>query len=179
MLDPINDNHPLALQVVDPADIVVADVREDLRNGREPFHPIMAARDKVPAEGALVVRATFEPEPLYRVMAKSGWSHHTEQLETEDWRVWFYRDVKVLDVRELEPPEPLVHTLNATADLAPGEWLVQLNSRVPHFLFPRLTEQGFTYHVREVSPGRVHVVIRRPTEAADSTQQQQENTINV
>lgn len=34
LLDP---SFPLALQVVDPAAIVEADVREDLRAGREPF----------------------------------------------------------------------------------------------------------------------------------------------
>lgn len=178
MMNSINEAYPLALQVVDPADIVEADVREDLRKGREPFQLIMAARDKVPEDGALVVLATFEPAPLYRVMEKAGWAHHTEELGPEDWRVWFHRPVTVLDVREMEPPEPLAHTLNAAAELAPGESLVQLNSRVPHFLFPRLTEQGLTYHVREVSPERVHVVIRRPVAAPASTTQQQENSIN-
>lgn len=179
MTDVINDSYPLALQVVDPADIVEADVREDLRSGREPFQLIMAARARVPADGALMVRATFEPVPLYRVMERAGWAHHTEQLGPEDWRVWFHRPVAVLDVREMEPPEPLAHTLNAAAELAPGASLVQLNVRVPHFLLPRLTEQGFTYHVREVAPDRVHVVIRRPAVAPESTSQQQESTINV
>ncbi len=94
MIDPVNDTYPLALKAVDPADIVEADVREDLRNGREPFEAIMAARAQVSDAGALVVRATFEPEPLYRVMEMSGWSHHTEQLGDEDWRVWFYREAK-------------------------------------------------------------------------------------
>src|SRR5690606_8328385 len=95
-MDPINDNFPLALQVVDPDVIVEADVREDLRNGKEPFQRIMAAREQVPEGGALVIRATFEPAPLYRVMEKTGWAHHTEQLGAEDWRVWFYHDVPVL-----------------------------------------------------------------------------------
>ncbi len=174
-MDPINDTYPQALQVVDPATIIEADVREDLRNGLEPFHRIMAAREQVPEGGALVVRATLEPAPLYRVMGKAGWAHHTEELGSEDWRVWFYHDVTVLDVRDMEPPEPLAHTLNAAAELAPGESLVQLNARVPNFLFPRLTELGLTYHVREVSPERVHVVIRRPPAAPSPTRQEQEN----
>ena len=178
MNNPINDTYPLALQVVDPALIVEADVREDLRNGREPFHRIMTAREQVPEGGALVVRATFEPAPLFKVMEKAGWANHSEQLGPEDWRVWFFRDLKVLDVREMEPPEPLAHTLNAAQELAPGQSLVQLNARVPHFLLPRLTEQGFTYHVREVSPERVHVVVRRPSGTLESTNQSQENSIH-
>lgn len=165
MVNPLVDSFPLALQVVDPATIVEADVREDLRAGREPFQRIMAARAEVPDEGALVVRATFEPAPLYRVMGKAGWAHHTERLADDDWRVWFYRDIPVLDVREMDPPEPLAHTLNAAAELPPGGYLVQLNVRVPQFLLPKLTDQGFTFHVREVSPERVHVVIRRPSTA--------------
>ncbi|MBV6522484.1 MAG: hypothetical protein MNPFHGCM_02632 [Gemmatimonadaceae bacterium] len=166
MVNPVVDSFPLALQVVDPATIVEADVREDLRAGREPFQRIMAARAEVPEFGALIVRATFEPAPLYRVMGKAGWAHHTEHLADDDWRVWFYREIPVLDVREMEPPEPLAHTLNAAAALPPGGALVQLNVRVPKFLLPKLTDQGFSYHTREVSPDRVHVLIKRPSAPA-------------
>lgn len=169
MINPIVDSFPPALQVVDPAAIVEADVREDLRAGREPFQRIMAARGEVPEFGALVVRATFEPAPLYRVMGKAGWTHYTERLADDDWRVWFYRDLQVLDVRDMDPPEPLAHTLNAAATLAPGGALVQLNVRIPQFLLPKLTEQGLSYDVREVSPDRVHVRIQRPAAAPAST----------
>jgi uncharacterized protein (DUF2249 family) len=166
MVNPVVDAFPLALQVVDPALIVEADVREELRAGREPFHLIMAARATVQPGGALVVRATFEPAPLYRVLGKQGWLHHTEELAADDWRVWFYTDVSVLDVREMDPPEPLVHTLAAIASLPEDGAFVQVNVRVPQFLLPKLTEQGFTYEVREIGPDRVHLIIRRASHAA-------------
>jgi hypothetical protein len=179
MINPQVESFPLALQVVDPATIIEADVREDLRNGREPFQRIMAARDEVPEFGALVVRAIFEPAPLYKVLGKAGWAHHTEQFAADDWRIWFYRDIPVLDVRLMEPPEPLAHTMNAAAALPPGGALVQLNSRVPHFLLPKLTEQGFTYHVHEASAERVHVLIRRPPAASASPNPTEEHHANV
>lgn len=166
LLLPIVDSFPLALQVVDPAHIVEADVREDLRAGREPFQQIMAARAEVPDGGCLVVRATFEPAPLYRVLGKQGFQHHTEELAVDDWRVWFYVDVPVLDVRDMDPPEPLAHTLAAIEQLPENGVLVQVNVRVPQFLLPKLTERGFTYAIREIAPDRVHVVIRRATGAA-------------
>ena len=166
LLLPIVDSFPLALQVVDPAHIVEADVREDLRAGREPFQQIMAARAEVPDGGCLVVRATFEPAPLYRVLGKQGFQHHTEELAVDDWRVWFYVDVPVLDVRDMDPPEPLAHTLAAIDQLPENGVLVQVNVRVPQFLLPKLTERGFTYAIREIAPDRVHVVIRRATGAA-------------
>lgn len=162
MVNMLDASFPLALQVVDPANVVEADVREDLRKGQEPFQRIMAAREEVPEFGALIIRATFEPAPLYRVMGKAGWAYFTEKLAEDDWRVWFYRDLPVIDVREMDPPEPLATTMNAATALEPGAALVQLNARVPQFLLPRLEEQGLTYHVREVSPERVHVLIRRP-----------------
>lgn len=165
-LNPMVESFPLALQVVDPARIVEADVRDELRAGHEPIAHIMAARRRVQAGGALVVRAIFEPAPLYNVMERQGFAHHTESLAADDWRVWFYRDVTVLDVRAMDPPEPLAHTLAALQLLGEGDSLVQINVRVPQFLLPRLAERGFSHEIRDVSPGRVHVHIRRTSPSA-------------
>lgn len=180
---------PAALRAITWDRIVTVDVREDLRAGREPFSRIMAARRTVPPGGALCVRAIFEPVPLYTVMAAHGFAHHTEKLAADDWQVWFYPgesaapgataapiedaaadlegdDVVVLDVRGLEPPEPMVRTLEALETLPQGATLVQINVRVPQFLLPRLEERGFTYEIREQAPELVRVFIRRA--AADS-----------
>ncbi len=169
--------------------IVELDVREDLREGREPFARIMAARGQVPEGGALMLRAIFEPAPLYAVLGKQGWSHWTDQRGEEDWVVWFYRDdassgdaapaqggaeealedgepegAVVLDVRGMEPPEPMVRTLTALESLSRGETLVQINVREPRFLLPQLEERGFVYEVREQSEDMVRVFIRHAEE---------------
>ena len=162
------EGFPLALQVLDATGFVEADVREELRAGKEPFARIMAARHEVPEGGGLVVRAIFEPAPLYKVMAKQGFVHHTEKLAEDDWRVWFYPDVMVLDVRDMEPPEPLAFTLAALETLPAGGTLVQVNVRVPQFLLPKLVDRGFAYEIREVAPDRVHLFIRRPEAARTS-----------
>ena len=70
-------------------------------------------------------------------------------------------DVVILDVRGLEPPEPMLRTLAAAEQLPPGGTLVQINVRVPQFLLPQLEERGFTYEVREQEPDLVRVFIRR------------------
>ncbi|MEO8624786.1 MAG: DUF2249 domain-containing protein, partial [bacterium] len=54
-----------------------------------------------------------------------------------------------LDVRGLEPPEPLMRTLAALETLPDGHVLVQVNSRVPQLLFPMLAERGFACEVDE------------------------------
>lgn len=184
---------PAVLEGIAMEKVVAADVREDLRSGREPFSRIMAALKGVPEGGVLVVRAIFEPVPLYAVLAKQGFTNYTERLAEDDWRVWFYRDraerapapepaerrdsrpeagpsVVVLDVRNLEPPEPMVRTLAALEELAPGGTLVQVNIRVPQFLLPRLEERGFTYEIREQAPDLVRVFIRRGPDAHINTE---------
>lgn len=157
--------------------IVDLDVREDLRAGKEPFRRIMDAARALPEGSVLRVRAIFEPAPLYAVLAKHGLAHATEMLAADDWRVWFHHaaatrdahvpaadpgddDVIVLDVRGLEPPEPMVRTLEALAELPPGKTLVQLNVRVPQFLLPKLDERGFTYEIREQGTDLVRLFIR-------------------
>lgn len=166
--------------------IVDVDVRDDLRNGREPFSRIMAARRELALDAVLRLRAIFEPVPLYAVMRKQGLEHWTEQLAADDWRVWFYperqappaaaapsapagagtaevegEDLIVLDVRGMEPPEPMARTLSALDDLPAGKTLVQVNERVPHFLLPKLEELGFVYRVQEQHDALVRVFIRR------------------
>ena len=51
-------------------------------------------------------------------------------------------DVIVLDVRGLEPPEPMVRTLEALAVMPRGKTLVQINVRVPQFLLPEALESA-------------------------------------
>jgi uncharacterized protein (DUF2249 family) len=164
-----------------PASLLVdLDVREDLRAGREPFRQILQASMALQPGQVLRLRAIFEPAPLYAVLGKQGLSHYTECLAADDWRVWFYRgagapvpqaaagsaqqgledDVVILDVRGLEPPEPMVLTLEALEKLPRGKTLIQINVRVPQFLLPKLAERGFTWEAREQSADLVRLFIR-------------------
>ncbi|HSJ23132.1 MAG TPA: DUF2249 domain-containing protein [Longimicrobiales bacterium] len=174
---------PWELAMIPAERTVTLDVRDELRAGREPFSLIMDAVREVPDDGAFVLRAIFEPVPLYAVLAKRGFLHWTEQRAADDWVIHFYSataaaaapaataqaedagdmpdDVVVLDVRGLEPPEPMMRTLAALEQLPPGGTLVQLNVRVPQFLIPLLEERGFQHEVREQGPDLVRLFIRR------------------
>lgn len=70
-------------------------------------------------------------------------------------------DVVVLDVRGLEPPEPMVRTLERLETLAAGATLLQINERVPQFLLPQLRARGFAYEIQREAAGPVRVFIRR------------------
>ena len=171
---------PESLRATPRERVVDLDVRDQLRAGEEPFRRIMAAVGALPQGAVLRIRATFEPEPLYRVLGKRGFAHATEELGPEDWRVWFYRDeatrldtasppptpdetgrddLIVLDVRDLDPPEPMVRTLAALKTMPPAKTLLQINSRVPQLLLPKLHQRGFVYEIHE-QPEVVRVFIR-------------------
>jgi uncharacterized protein (DUF2249 family) len=164
---------------------VEVDVREDLRAGREPFSRIMAAVAELPENAVLHLRAIFEPAPLFRVLGTRGFHHESKEWAPEDWSVWFWRDSASapavqpvdavapetdatpaapdevwVDVRGLEPPEPMVRTLAALETLERGHTLVQLNVRAPMFLLPILSERGFTFTIDDASTDRVLVRIR-------------------
>jgi uncharacterized protein (DUF2249 family) len=185
---------PSALDGLPETARVHLDVREDLRAGREPFARIMKAVDALGPDGVLVLRAPFEPLPLYHVLARRGFVHWTESGEPGDWRVWFYRedattdpaaeppshtevgsaetvpsdrDVTVrLDVRGLEPPLPMVRVLEAVESLLPGQRLEVLHNRRPIFLYPQLEERGYRHATDEPEPGLVRIAIWRGGPAA-------------
>jgi uncharacterized protein (DUF2249 family) len=169
-----------------PAAQVHLDVREDIRRGQEPFARIMAAIKALAADQALVLRAPFEPIPLYDVLARRGFAHRTERRASEDWSVWFYRGAgagaeptaappmptarhavlptarhAVLDVRGLEPPQPMLRVLEAIDRLGAGGELEVRHDRRPMFLYPQLDERGFVHETDEPEPGLVRVLIRR------------------
>jgi len=165
---------------VPPSRQVHLDVREDVRRGQEPFGRIMAAVKGLRAGEALVLRAPFEPVPLYRVLGQRGFLHWTERLAEDDWSVWFHRGEGgepaaptaaqtspqaalrplTIDVRGLEPPEPMVRILEAVERLQAGETIEVLHERRPMFLYPQLDERGFRHETDEPEPGTVRIVIR-------------------
>ena len=58
----------------------------------EPFGPIMAALDELPADGTLVLVNGFEPEPLYAVLERRGFSFETARVDDDEWRVTITHD---------------------------------------------------------------------------------------
>jgi len=68
-------------------------------------------------------------------------------------------DEVLLDVSELEPPEPLVLTLEAAEQLEPGQYLRMLHRREPCMLYGNLDDNHFKYYQRKGSTSAVEVFI--------------------
>jgi uncharacterized protein (DUF2249 family) len=179
---------PAALDVVPEARRVRLDVRDAIHRGEEPFGLIMRAVKRLREDEVLVLRAPFEPVPLYQVLARRGFRHWTECRAASDWSVWFYRapggeattesvreaaapgrspgdEAVRIDVRGLEPPEPMVRVLEQLDALAPGRHLEVLHDRRPMFLYPQLDASGFVHETDEPELGLVRIRIRRGASA--------------
>jgi uncharacterized protein (DUF2249 family) len=168
-----------------PLDRVLVDVRDDIRRGVEPFARIMTAVQDLAAGQVLVLRAPFEPIPLYSVLGKRGFTHCAESRAADDWWITFSRGTATtpapeasatsgqasttLDVRGLEPPHPLVRVLEALDRVPVGGELIVLHERRPVFLYPQLEARGFVHETDEPAAGVIRIRIRHAAPTSEST----------
>ncbi len=159
---------------------VLVDVRQDLRNGREPFSKIMNAAAALGPDQQLLLLAPFEPVPVVEILARQGFRHTAHLCESGDWEVRFVREdgcvaldeavpgapqrssgiaaprpteIVEVDARGLEPPLPMIKLLEALATLAADAELHGRTDRRPIHLYAQLEQRGFTAHTEEQSDG--------------------------
>ena len=164
---------------------VTVDVREDIRNGREPFSTIMNAAAVLRTNEQLLLIAPFEPVPLFGVLEKQGFRHTVQSNKPGDWEVLFIRqsdaqpadatpastcggvsapgssDIVEVDARGLEPPQPLVKILESLAALPAGAELRACTDRRPMHLYAQLEERGFAATTEEQPNASFLTHIRR------------------
>ncbi len=80
----------------------------DLRHLQENFFPALKKRAENMAlgEGFKIIQ-TFKPHPLYPVMEKLGFEHHTEEIDKNEFHVYFYRAEKAEEGASFSPFKPL------------------------------------------------------------------------
>ncbi|SFE63271.1 TusA-related sulfurtransferase [Paenibacillus algorifonticola] len=66
-----------------------------------------------------------------------------------------------LDNRGLEPPQPMIRTLNALEKLNAGDEVVIHNDRVPVFLIEELNSLGYAFTIEEQEDGSAQVFIQK------------------
>ena len=100
---------------------VVLDARPVLAKGHEPYRAIMDTVNGLAPGETLVLCTPFDPTPLHRVLGGLGFSRSTRELAPGDFETDYWRPGDVapleLDVRGLQPPEPMERTLAALEDL--------------------------------------------------------------
>jgi uncharacterized protein (DUF2249 family) len=169
---------------------ITLDVREDIRNGREPFARIMQTVAALKDNEQLLLIAPFEPAPLFAVLAQRGYSHQSNSTPSGDFEVLFTRGpgspakpgasavpskppqssnarsctgtpAIEVDARGLEPPQPLVKILEALATLPEGARLRARTDCRPMHLYAQLEERGFVGESEEQKDGSFVTHVRR------------------
>lgn len=74
-------------------------------------------------------------------------------------------DERVLDVRGLEPPQPLERALEESTQLAAGQRLRMIHHREPCLLYPLLAKRGFCHRTAAASDERFELLIWRKGDA--------------
>ncbi len=159
---------------------VKLDVREDIAKGADPFQKIMEAVNSLKDGEALEVINSFEPFPLYSVLRNKGFEHTAKHFDggfeitfyktdnhknepagDEDWKnennfndddlkkLAHCRETE-LDVRELEPPQPLLKIFEIIEIMDKDEALSIIHDRKPIHLYPRLKDAGFKFLTEDI-----------------------------
>ena len=138
------------------------DVRPILDQGGDPFTLIMRSVNGLASDEALHLIVGFEPKPLYAVLRNRGLLPHTEKRDGV-YHVWFYpvagaksaeasvpppgreplQPVVEVDVRGLEPPQPMIQILEKLVELGAGARLLVQHHREPVLLYEKLALRGY------------------------------------
>lgn len=136
----------------------VLDVRPILSGGEEPFSHIQEAVRKLLPGQALLLKAPFEPYPLYHFMKQQGYDAFPQEGASGQWEILFTPGEKqetaeeVLDLRDLEPPEPMQKALEAAALLGRTDSLAIRTRFRPVHLLDRLETLGYIAESEECGP---------------------------
>lgn len=167
--------------------IIDFDVRELLASGKDPLTLILDKVKSIQAGEALKVINTFEPVPLIKMLEKQGFDVYADTINTDLVETYFYKksdkttvevapkegasngwdDVMqrfidklvIVDVRELEMPQPMLSILGELDKLPSDQALYVYHKRLPVFLLPELADRNFDYRIKEISEGQVRLLI--------------------
>ncbi len=163
--------------------IVELDVRPILASGKDPFMDIMGKVKELKDDETLLILNTFEPVPLYSVLGSKGFGHKTIN-ENGEFKIYFFKEensssvngnekpgkpefneeVFELDVRGLEPPEPMVKILETLPGLSDNTILLVHHHREPLMLYDKLAERGYTAIANKIEENYYKVVITKNKE---------------
>ncbi|MCO5155709.1 MAG: DUF2249 domain-containing protein [Aquamicrobium sp.] len=161
------------------------DVRPILRDGGEPFGAIMEAVAGLAPGQSLRLLAPFKPAPLFGVLGARGFEPSAREIGGGDWEVLFTPQAAAtspqndngagngtgaggerwpepsieLDNRDLDPPEPMVRTLEVLERMAPGETLAAILPREPIFLLKELETRGHRWRGETTADGSYRIVV--------------------
>jgi len=168
---------------IDQNKVVQFDVRPIISGGNDPLKLILAKIKELNNDEILLLINSFEPIPLYTVLGRQGYAHKVEK-EDDVFKIYFYKDstlnaaegkpvthnnddiniadfenITEIDVRGLEPPEPMIKVLETISNLNNNTALLVHHHREPMMLYPKLEERGFQHFCTKINDEYFKIVI--------------------
>jgi len=173
---------------MDSSAIVVLDVRPTIESGADPFKEIMTAVKEMKELETLQVINVFEPIPLISILKEKGYKSWTNEINANEYHTFFRKEtalshqeivaempisegsfeeklvsfggnIREIDVRLLEMPEPMVNILKEIETL-PDDYVLLVNhKKVPQFLLPELKSRDFIWMHKDIKPGLTQLLI--------------------
>lgn len=128
---------------------------------------LAGALARTPVQGVLLLRTRASAQDVVGILGELGARARIGPRSPDAPHEWSVAVLhaqapEILDLRDLEAPEPLERILHAAAGLAPGAALLARTPRVPRMLLPQLERRGLEWRVGE-EPDRSGLVwVRRP-----------------
>lgn len=69
--------------------VIDLDVREDIKNGQDPFDKIMSTVSAYQTGDILILQAPFQPIPLYGVLTSKGFAYKTDEINEKHYKITF------------------------------------------------------------------------------------------
>lgn len=168
---------------IDQSKVVQFDVRPIINSGKDPLKFILAKVKELKEDEVLLLINSFEPIPLYTVLGNKGYTHKTEK-EDDVFKIYFYNDSNIMaveeeikshnnkeinitdfeniieiDVRDLEPPEPMIKVLETLSKIDDKTALLMHHHREPIMLYPKLEERGYRAFCTKINENYFKIVI--------------------
>jgi len=178
---------PVFLRELKETELVPLDVRPLLASGTDPLKQIQQQVKQLKTGQVLKIINSFEPTPLLKLLEKQGFDTYVDYIDENRVETYFYKPenasapdleaavstssdwdpvlerfegkLVLIDVRQLEMPQPMMTILEALEKLPREHALYVHHKRIPVFLLNELKERNFEYRIRENAPGEVHLII--------------------
>ena len=181
----VKENHKMQENPykIDQNKVVTFDVRPIIAGGKDPLKFILAKIKELKNNETLLLINSFEPVPLYTVLERKGYAHKTEK-ENDVFKIYFYKDSNLnaveeeikshnndeiniadfeniieIDVRDLEPPEPMIKILETLSNIDNKTALLMHHHREPLMLYPKLEERGYRAFCTKINDDYFKIVI--------------------
>lgn len=164
---------------LDTSKHVTLDVRPTINAGADPFSEIMGTLKEMKDDETLKLINIFEPIPIIQILQEKGYKTSVEKISENEYHTYFTKNastshqeivaempisegsfdeklvsfggnVKEIDVRLLEMPEPMVSILKELETLPENHVLLVNHKKVPQFLLPELKTRNFVWMHKEI-----------------------------